>query len=366
MLGRAATLLGKTSFEKSYTLMGDRELLVKWKLEAADRLSACNAITSYLDPTQKSRSALHCVRAFRKETLGSWLGGLRDEWNSHYAPPIAEMKMSQDSLPFDSASEDVEGRFVRRLLGLAKREPARYALQDLFIEQAKKAAGALRLLHGLLSRQFFKPVYQVTRQAAEAHRMTSESIAEKYCDPGERADLESRLEKRLALPMGSIAIHCPKRKTTLKEARVLVAWSSTEEPMPFNELDMPALRAFRDESDSIEEKYKEIWSMYVFIPESLLPFFRLIQKAVQDEIIIENSQLLQSALLEDERAVQLSGQINRVEDIHLRAMVKTFSSTSEMFATAARFAKFPNLLETYQQALSELIESEKGKPATKE
>ena len=358
MLGRAASLLDKTSYEEMYASMGDRELLVRWKTEAEDRLRACDRILSFLDPSRPS-SALPVVRAFRKDTLQTWLGTLQDEWNSRYASQIPDSKLSQEALPFNPSSKDARARFVRRLLGLAKREPVRFALQDLMSDHAQKAAGAARLIDGLLSRQFYKPVYQITRQAAEAHRMTSDSIAEKYCDPDARSALESRLEKRLALPVGSIAIHCPRRKTTLKEARVLVAWSSTEEAMPFNKLDIPALRAFKDESDSIEEKYKEIWSMYVFIPESLLPFFRLIQKAVQDEIVVENSQLLQSLLLEDARAAQLSDQIGRVEDVHLRAMVKTFSATSEALASAARHGKYPDVIEGYKNALSELIEDEK-------
>ena len=93
--------------------------------------------------------------------------------------------------------------------------------------------------------------------------------------------------------------------------------------------------------------------MYLFVPESLLPFYKLIQKTAHDVLGIENSQLLQSRLMEDPRTKRLSDQFEKVDDVHVKALVNAFNATRQDLA-AARF-DIPDFIETYKSELEHLL-----------
>ena len=353
MLGRAGALIGKSDYEDKYGNVGDRELLVGWLEEAKARLEITAVLTDFIESEGKREFLRRLLRIYGRNGVKEFLTVAVEGWNAQ------EGRSESSRLPgLISADEEELQTFaplVRAVRGLARNKLVRSQLHDFVAQLAEDAAGAHRLLQGLLSRQLYKPVFQITRQAAEARRLTGKDLAKQYSRFKNKSILENELEEVLGLSPGTLLVYCPRRQTTLKEARVLVSWSDSEEPIPFNELRLSGIQSFRDEGEAIEEKYRDIWSMYVFVPEALLPFVQIIQRAIRDELIVENNQLLESALLNDPRTKHLSKTIGKVEDVHRLALVNTVKSVSANFGATAREGFPGDFLKLYHQELDALL-----------
>jgi hypothetical protein len=227
-------------------------------------------------------------------------------------------------------------------------------------ERLAEALGAARLSRGLLSRRFVKPVYQITKQAAVAREVYGDDIAERFRSPEEREKEERYVEDRAGLPRGSIIFYCPRKRTTLKAADVLVVWSKTR-TQKFRDIDNEVFASFVEESNTIEQKYKSIWNMYVFTDEALLPFASLIQKIVYERLHVENSQLLINYLDEDPRVHRLSSDMRIAEDVLREALSRTFKvARGYELQSAASFGEFPDFFKVLRESFNAAIDEREG------
>jgi len=85
-----------------------------------------------------------------------------------------------------------------------------------------RVRGARLLLWRLSARRFSKLAYRMRAGAQHSGGEGDERIAAKYVIPAERFGLEREIERLCGLPVGSIVVHCPRRKTSMKVAEVLV------------------------------------------------------------------------------------------------------------------------------------------------
>lgn len=154
--------------------------------------------------------------------------------------------------------------------------------------------GAEKLLESLLSRRLYKRFHVL-------HSNTSPrgfDLSEKYSNPVEREKLEKRIEEMLSLTPGSVIIFCPAKSGTLKEAEALVTYEKvkyegTLEPvtLPLNNdeclmfLEEKRGKSTANKVRNVEEQYKDLWKLYVFVDPSIIPIYGWeVKRILNDEL----------------------------------------------------------------------------------
>lgn len=354
MLGRLVSLLGISDAEEDFYDMGDREFLRVLQRRAYFLTDLTQHLLRYLkgEPPEADIAALPGI-------TGPWeINQVRDLLvKCGIAEGGADLFDSGRSLraglqKFRSLAETPAGNEAKA--------GARAAATKVLEQRYAEATGAIRLCKGLLSRRFMKPVYQVTKQAADERELYGDKLAERFQVAAEREREERFVEDQVGLPRGSICFYCPRKETTLKEADVLVVWSRTD-IQKFREIGHEAFKMWLDESNSIEGKYAAIWNMYVFVAEAFLPLAPLIQDIVRDRLRVENSQLLASYLNEDPRVNRLSKDMQEAAGVLREALARTLRMSDHPISqAAARFSELPDFYSALRQSFNEVIE-EKAK-----
>ncbi len=143
---------------------------------------------------------------------------------------------------------------------------------------------AKRILWQLTSRQYYKRVFRIAGIDPAISAGSCKNIADLFSKPNRRFRIERKIEKQCNIPYGSVIIHCPIKKTMMKEANVIVIGSERKAPIRFKEIresedhELSVLKPYSDEVYSIQNMYEKIWNLYVFVNEGTLSKLPLIER----------------------------------------------------------------------------------------
>lgn len=161
-----------------------------------------------------------------------------------------------------------------------------------------RARSARNVLCKLTARRFPKLAYRL-RNAHQTGGASDQTIAETYSLPKERYELERRVEDLCRLPMGSIFIHCPRRKTSLKVAEVLVVGSDlkvTSQLQDVTSISPEGLGPYQDEIRAIQEMYSSIWQFHAYVDVAYWDRQPVVQWVLERELKFLNDNLLTEEL----------------------------------------------------------------------
>jgi HD superfamily phosphohydrolase len=124
------------------------------------------------------------------------------------------------------------------------------------------------LLQRLMSRRYFRPVFRLLPNASSGElQLNADELAKIFSDPTKRYKTERAIEQKLALPGGTITIHCPRRNTAEKIANVLLAKPDTNESFTLSnigELDAKTFGEHQEAVRAVEKMYASMWRLTVY------------------------------------------------------------------------------------------------------
>ncbi len=126
-----------------------------------------------------------------------------------------------------------------------------------------------------------------------------DTIAAKYLQPTLRFELERKIEELCHLPLGSVVVHCPRRRTSMKLAEVLVVGADLARVSRLRdatEVSTEGLAPYQSEIRAIEDMYTSIWQFHVFIESSWFDKQPVVEWALRTELGYPNDQLLTQEL----------------------------------------------------------------------
>lgn len=192
----------------------------------------------------------------------------------------------------------------------------------------KQTRGARGLLGRLNSRRLPKLAYRV-RAVHLSEGASDITIADKYSQASERFALERRVEQICHLPVGSVVVHCPIRKTSMKVARALVVGSDLRNYAQLREvskISSEGLAPYQDEIQAVEKMYQSIWQFHAFLDPTFWHKQPLVELAFERELGgIPNDPLLSKELACEQEgifAVLAKEMINEVAPNHLQRVVE--------------------------------------------
>jgi hypothetical protein len=267
MLGTAVQLLGLRDLPPWMQVLGDQEFLRVLTVLAGSVETLC--------------SRIEIQSTFPKPQ--PWLELARATWVADPSLAAVIQQIFEWIIPTARASD-------------------RLTTDDLSLLQTR-ARGARNLLSRLTSRRFPKLAFRL-RTAHHTGGATDETIAGTYCRPGERYTLERRIEEVCNLPIGSVVVHCPKRKTSLKVAEVLVVGPDLDHAAKLRnvtEVSSEGLKPYQDEIVAIEDMYRSIWQFHAYLDVAYWDKQPLVEWAFERELKFPNDQLLAEELSRDPR-----------------------------------------------------------------
>jgi HD superfamily phosphohydrolase len=148
------------------------------------------------------------------------------------------------------------------------------------LENKENAKAAKHLLDSLNSRRLYKRFHIIPAYYQDRADGTGFS---KYTDPEVKFGFENEIEKKFGLPSGSIILFSC--KTALKEVEALVVYETKGEDGKLKE-NIEKLNSKNCMENlekrhtslamrvrNVEEQYKALWKLYVFINPTLIPFY---------------------------------------------------------------------------------------------
>jgi HD superfamily phosphohydrolase len=230
MLGTAVQLLGLRNLPQWVQVLGDQEFLRTLVALAAALEILCSRLQT------------------ETSTRQSWREVVQNAW---------------------SADEPMQALIRQAAMWIvpSMKDADHPAVEDL--EQLQLRASAARnVLAKLGSRRFPKLAYRI--RTAHDGRASDESIAQTYCTPKNRYDLERQVEKACNLPAGTVFVHCPKRKTSMKVAEVLVVGKDLNHAERLRDVTKlsvspEGLEPYQNEILAIEEMYRSIWQFHAYL-----------------------------------------------------------------------------------------------------
>jgi HD superfamily phosphohydrolase len=170
------------------------------------------------------------------------------------------------------------------------------AQRDLIVSRANAAR---RLCWNLAARRLPKLAFRLRTDVQQSGGATDQTIADEYTKPEARFELERRIERTCNLPVGTVVIHCPRWRTSMKLAEVLVVGSDLGKAVKLRDLTdiSPAgLGPYKDEIRAIEEMYKSIWQFHAFLDGAWFEKQPVVAWAFEQELPFLNDQLLAKEL----------------------------------------------------------------------
>jgi HD superfamily phosphohydrolase len=201
-----------------------------------------------------------------------------------------------------------------------------------------RAGSARNVVWRLTARRYPKLAYRL-RTAHHTGGKGDEEIAATYSNPRERYILERKIENLCHLPQGSIFIHCPTRKTSLKVAEVLVVGADlTKVAQLWNvtKISPEGLTPYQDEIQAIQEMYRSIWQLHVYLDLSHWDKQPLVMEALERELKFPNDELLSKELSHESQTVYdlLAGPLN--EEIPIKWLPQVIERVDQEFASRSR------------------------------
>lgn len=145
------------------------------------------------------------------------------------------------------------------------------------IRDAQAEVDAARvLLDRLSSRRFFRQVFRALPSSRDARLQAgAQTLADLFRDAETRYKAERLIEKAAELPMGSVAIHCPRRQTAEKIANVLLTQpkDDADEICKLRDIGRMDRDIFGDHEravQAVEQMYASMWRLVVYLaPEHM-------------------------------------------------------------------------------------------------
>jgi len=183
-----------------------------------------------------------------------------------------------------------------------KKEPLTAAQIDLLLSRARSARN---VVWRLTARRFPKLAYRL-REAHHTGGATEEQIADTYSRPKDRYTLERKIEEVCKLPMGSIFVHCPRRKTSLKVAEVLVVGSDLSKAAQLRNLTKVSpegLAPYEQEIVAVQDMYRSIWQFSAYLDLAFWDKQPVVEWALERELQFPNDRLLSEELAHEDRGI---------------------------------------------------------------
>ena len=171
----------------------------------------------------------------------------------------------------------------------------------------KRARAGSIALWRLASRRLPKLAFRMRPGAHQSGGTDSADIARAYMNPVARYELERRLETVANLPMGSVTIHCPGRRTSMKLAGVLVVGndpSKVRHLRNVTEIVKEELEPYQEEIQSVEKMYASIWQFQIFLDDACFDKQPVLEWAILRELKGFNNDVLLADELKRERRSQ--------------------------------------------------------------
>ena len=302
MLGTAVQLLGLRDLPPWMQVLGDQEFLRTLAALAASAEALCSRI--------EAQSSLSKPQPWKDLVFATWVA----------EPALANMvrQVVEWSLP-------------------AARTVERLSEDDLSLLRAR-ARGSRNVISRLASRRFPKLAYRL-RTAHHTGGASDETIASTYCRPKDRYLLERKVEDICNLPIGSIVIHCPRRKTSLKVAEVLVVGQDLGRAAQLRNVTSVSpegLEPYEREIVAIEDMYGSIWQFHAYLDLAYWDKQPLVEWAFERELKFPNDQLLADELAHDPRGTYhlLAGDLR--EEIPPKWLPEVVRRVDAEVATRAR------------------------------
>jgi hypothetical protein len=315
MLGTAVQLLGLHDLPPWMQVLGDQEF-IRALMQISDNLARLTPLLSAQLNTPKP---------------ASWEEILRNAGSLN--PRIAEVLTSciVSILPNVPANEVLSTAQISVLLS--------------------RAQSAQNVIWRLTARRYPKLAYRL-REAHHTGGDTEEQIANRYSQPGNRYELERKIEALCRLPAGSLFVHCPRRMTSLKVAEVLVVgsdFSKIAQLKDLTEVTPEGLRPYQEEIRAVQEMYRSIWQFAAYLDIAYWEKQPVVEWALERELNFPNDRLLADELQREDRGAYglLAGPLrddiapNRLSDVIDRIDSEEFArmrlgETREDLATRLR------------------------------
>ena len=263
MLGRVIQLLGIGQFPDCLLVLGDAEIM------------------RVLEETAKILEALcQAVPQMSSQDSDSTLANVMERF-----------------APYDEAQRELIELCVRGIL------PECDSLVVLAANLQKirsRAAGARRVLWNLRARRFPQPVFRIRYGIRISDTVSSDSLALKFSSKEAREEVERELEERCDLPIGSVFIHCPRAKTGMKLAQVMLFGPDKNEVRYLRDLaslgNKQELDPYQDAVKATEDMYKSIWKFHIFLDRAHMDKALLVAHQAELIVAFGNDASLQTEL----------------------------------------------------------------------
>ena len=171
-------------------------------------------------------------------------------------------------------------------------------------DDSKECISAARtVLWKLEARRFPKLIFRLRHGAAHSGGADWEKVSEQYKQVGARYTLERKIEAACHLPRGSVFAHCPRSKTTMKLADVLVVGTDLSRVDHLKNIcnvnHEPGLGPYQEEVRAISKMYESIWKMHIFLDRRHLHKALEVAKITEELLGFHNDGLLHKDLDEE-------------------------------------------------------------------
>jgi HD superfamily phosphohydrolase len=211
---------------------------------------------------------------------------------------------------------DPQGRLEQRIKMLWPTEPKYREILTTCIKQlhrevdagtmgqnkgvmTRRATAAQQIFWKLRARRYPKLAYRLhgTHSSGRTH---TTKVADEYNKPAQRFHLERDIETMCALPLGSVHIHCPLPTTSMKVAHALVVGNDLAQVTHLRSLtkiydDKAQLIPYQSEIMAIEEMYRSIWRLNIYIDASHSYKRGIVARYAQEILGFANDSLLDNA-----------------------------------------------------------------------
>ncbi|MGA8300125.1 MAG: hypothetical protein WB817_11620 [Terriglobales bacterium] len=173
----------------------------------------------------------------------------------------------------------------------------RLRLDQTFAEVRRELVASELMLDRLMARRYFRPVWRALPSSTDARLQAGpDALAKLFGDPNDRYEAERKIETKANLPLGTIAIHCPSRKTARKIANVLLTRPGKDgqdevcKLKDIGSLDGPTFGEHQKAVKAVEEMYGSMWRLTVYVAPEHLDRYEEIVKA-SGQVVFETVDL---------------------------------------------------------------------------
>ena len=207
--------------------------------------------------------------------------------------------------PPSQRSKALLGNCIEGILGTGEQ----MSNKDQVEAVRRRVAAARLLMWRLASRRYPKLAFRLRTGIEHSGGGTHLEVAKKYTQPDTRYELERMVEDKCHLPLGSLVIHCPTHRTSMKLAEVIVVGSDPSTAVHLRNLtrvlgDMHSqsaegLAPYQEEIRAIEDMYTSIWQLHVYLDLAWFDKQPLVQEVLEHELGFPNDALLKQELRHD-------------------------------------------------------------------